>query len=324
MLNHSPSSFFETGHHNETGAHSFVHAGWLISCGIYLSLYPSFVELWTYIIASALKVGPEDLNAGSHVYTVEILLTEAPTHLYSSFIIYHSKITWLVIKKTIFLPFPIHSFIFHPNYTPPSWSSFPWPLASPLSSTSEKGKVPNTWYPPTLASQVTVGLGTSLRPEKTVQLGERDPQTGNRVRVSHHSSCWKTHVKRKLHICYLCVKDLDTAAHVWSSVSDLVSMTLQGFRFFDSVSIPVESLSLPLVSSFLPLILSRPPELHLTLGYESLHLFWLAAVLSFSESVLLGSCLWIHDDRYKHSLRLQSSWRRKAGQQYFPNDSLRR
>lgn len=231
--------------------------------------------------------------------------------------------TWLVIKKTIFLPFPIHSFIFHPNYTPPSWSSFPWPLASPLSSTSEKGKVPNTWYPPTLASQVTVGLNTSLRPEKTVQLGERDPQTGNRVRVSHHSSCWKTHVKTKLHICYLCVKDLDTAAHVWSSVSDLVSMTLQGFRFFDSVSIPVESLSLPLVSSFLPLILSRPPELHLTLGYESLHLFWLAAVLSFSESVLLGSCLWIHDDRYKHSLRLQSSWRRKAGQQYFPNDSLR-
>jgi hypothetical protein len=33
------------------------------------------------------------------------------------------------------------------------------------------------------------------------------------------------------------------------------------------------------------------------------------------RTVMLGSCLWIQADRYKHSLGLKDSWRRKAGQQ---------
>ena len=31
---------------------------------------------------------------------------------------------------------------------------------------------------------------------------------GNRIRDNPHSSCWRTHMKTKLHICYKCVGGL--------------------------------------------------------------------------------------------------------------------
>lgn len=40
-------------------------------------------------------------------------------------------------------------------------------------------------------------------------------------------------------------------------------------------------------------------------------------------TVMLGSSLWIQDDRFKHSLRLQGSWRKKAGRQCVPINPLR-
>lgn len=107
LLHYSLSSFFETGYLNESGAHSFGQAGQLISCGIHLSLYPSYREAWTCVTASAFDVGPKDLNPGLHICTVDILLTEASTHLYSPSIIYHSNMTWRITNKTtIFCLFP--------------------------------------------------------------------------------------------------------------------------------------------------------------------------------------------------------------------------
>jgi hypothetical protein len=67
-----------------------------------------------------------------------------------------------------------------PSHTPPH----------PLPLLSEKEEAP--WYHPTLTHQVTEGLGTSSPTEaRKGQLGEQDPQAGNKVRDSPCSSCWE-------------------------------------------------------------------------------------------------------------------------------------
>ena len=42
-----------------------------------------------------------------------------------------------------------------------------------------------------------------MRPDKVAQLGEQDPQAGNRVRGSPWSRGWGTPMKTKLYICYI-------------------------------------------------------------------------------------------------------------------------
>jgi len=43
-----------------------------------------------------------------------------------------------------------------------------------------------------------------LRPDKAGQLGEYISHIDNSFRDSSCSSCWGTHMKTKLHICYIC------------------------------------------------------------------------------------------------------------------------
>jgi hypothetical protein len=43
----------------------------------------------------------------------------------------------------------------------------------------------------------------SLKPIRTARLGELDLKRGNRIRLSVCFSCWQTHMKTMLHICYI-------------------------------------------------------------------------------------------------------------------------
>ena len=75
-----------------------------------------------------------------------------------------------------------------------------------LPFSSERMEVPTPRYPPTLAHQVSAGLGKSfpIKVRKTAQLGECIPQTGNSFRDSPCYSCWRTHLKTRLHVSYIC------------------------------------------------------------------------------------------------------------------------
>ena len=44
-----------------------------------------------------------------------------------------------------------------------------------------------------------------LMSDKAALLGDRDLQTGNRIRDTTHSSFWATYMKTKMHICYIFV-----------------------------------------------------------------------------------------------------------------------
>ena len=74
--------------------------------------------------------------------------------------------------------------LYSPIPAPSHLSHSPSPHC-PLSLSSEKRETP-AGYQPTLAHQVTAGLGTSspLRTDKVGNLGKQDPQTDNRARDS--------------------------------------------------------------------------------------------------------------------------------------------
>jgi hypothetical protein len=107
-------------------------------------------------------------------------------------------------------------------------------------------------------------------------------------------------------------------AHVCSLVGGSVSESPQGSSFVDSVGRYLESLP-SLGPSILPTTLPQDPwgpfNFWLWVSATASIGFW---VEPFRVQSMLHSCLWIQDDRYKHSLRLQSSWRRKQGLQYVP------
>ena len=112
-------------------------------------------------------------------------------------------------------------------------------------------------------------------------------------------------------------------AHVCSLVGGSVSESPQGSSFVDSVGRYLESLP-SLGPSILPTTLPQDPwgpfNFWLWVSATASIGFW---VEPFRVQSMLGSCLWIQADRYKHSLRLQGSWRKKADLQYVPTDPLR-
>jgi hypothetical protein len=97
-----------------------------------------------------------------------------------------------------------------------SSSQFPYlTVPYPSSSLSPRREYRIPGYPPpnththththTLAYQSSVGLGaSSLRSEKTAELVEWVPQTGNSFRNSSITTAWDPH-EDQLHICYICV-----------------------------------------------------------------------------------------------------------------------
>jgi hypothetical protein len=107
-----------------------------------------------------------------------------------------------------------------------------------------------------------------------------------------------------------------------SLVGGLVSVSPQGSRLVDSIVFQWSPYSF-LVPQFFPQLCHEISQ--------ALSNAWLLVSASVSgqllggasqRTVMLGceSSLWIQADRYKHSLRLQGSWRRKAGLQGVPID----
>ena len=78
-----------------------------------------------------------------------------------------------------------------------------------------------------------------LRPDKAVKLEEYITQTGNSFWDGPHFICsFGTHMKAKLHVCYLC------AGRPWSSLCMLFGCQFglwkpQGSRLVDSAALPV-------------------------------------------------------------------------------------
>ena len=126
--------------------------------------------------------------------------------------------------------------------------------------------------------------------DKAAQLGERNPKTGNRVRDSPYPCSSRSHMKTKLHICYLCVGGLLSGSCACSLVAGSVSVDPYGPRLVDFVGFFCGVLDLS-GSSILPLPSSmRFPELWLMFSSGSLLLFPSAAEVS-QMTVMPGSCL---------------------------------
>ena len=131
------------------------------------------------------------------------------------------------------------------------------PLHSPSTTPITFSERVTPWVcPPTwdIKSLQTQAHPLPLNLPKAAQLRERDLQAGSSFRESSHSSCWGTHVKTKLHICYICVRGRLCSAYVSSLVCGSVSEDVQGFMLVDYVGLPVEFLS-PSGPSNLPLTL---------------------------------------------------------------------
>lgn len=124
-----------------------------------------------------------------------------------------------------------HSHQHHNPHTPLRHIDTPIPRTLPphLQTLILQDTTP-TSNPPTTAYHVAAGLGTfSLieAKQRGVHLGHRNHrQAENILRDSPCSSCWESHMKIKLFICYRCAKSLCTThAHSW--VSNSVSETLK-------------------------------------------------------------------------------------------------
>jgi hypothetical protein len=93
-------------------------------------------------------------------------------------------------------------------------------ISSPLQSLSAHPYSPFTLrvlgppsYPPSLAHQISAGLGISFPSEdrQGSPIGKWIVQSGCSFTESPLSSCWGTHMETKLHICYICFGSLDPA-----------------------------------------------------------------------------------------------------------------
>lgn len=123
------------------------------------------------------------------------------------------------------------------------------PSCCPFSLTRGFSLVPT--QPGTSSHCRTWHIISHLMLEKVAQLGEHDGQIGKRVRDS--ACCWVTHMKTKLHICYIC-----TGPAYAFYVIGSVSRSPQWSTLFDSVSLLVKFLSHPVSYSF-PQVFHKTP-----------------------------------------------------------------
>jgi hypothetical protein len=126
----------------------------------------------------------------------------------------------------------------------------PQPTPHPFSSNNRGGPSWVLTHSVTSSHCRTRHIYSHWEKRQPAQLGEQDPQAGNRFRGSQSSNCWGTYMKTKVHICYICALDL-CPAHVYSLVGGSVSGCHQESRLVDSVDLLVQSL-FPLNSSTLP------------------------------------------------------------------------
>jgi hypothetical protein len=72
-------------------------------------------------------------------------------------------------------------------------------------------------------------------------LWEQIPKIVKSFRDSLYSSCWETHMKSEMHICYVCARNLSSVC-VCSLVGGSDSESTQGYRLIESVILPGEFL----------------------------------------------------------------------------------
>ena len=124
-----------------------------------------------------------------------------------------------------------------------------------------------------------------LRPDKAAQLGDWDPQAGNRFKDSTPALLQLLgylHEDQAAHLLHMCGGPRSNLGYSLVGGSD--SGSPQGSRLIDSVGLLVESLSFFWSLNPSPNSSIRLPELHLMLGCGSLHLFPLAAGWSLLEN----------------------------------------
>lgn len=101
---------------------------------------------------------------------------------------------------------------------------------------------------------------------KAIQLGERDPKAGNRVRDSPSSCCWRSCMRTKIYICCMCVWG-QGPFHACSLAGGSVSVALQPHIFKEF---------------FCPVIICKGKDLVLILFYEYHVYFSEGIILTFS------------------------------------------
>jgi hypothetical protein len=150
----------------------------------------------------------------------------------------------------LFLKF-VYLLNLHPNISYPSLqvpTHAEPPLVNPSSSLT-RGSPPlgttHTHPPPTfpwhIKSLQAQEPSLPLKQEKASPLGEWDPQTGKRFRVSPCSSCWRTQIETKLQICYIGAEaSVQHMLALWLVVQPLG--TLKGPDYLTLFCLPVESL----------------------------------------------------------------------------------
>ena len=111
-----------------------------------------------------------------------------------------------------FLLFSVHLFVYLFIHFTSAWKpllssqlSLSHPLPLPLHFFSEKAEIPHphsgTEPPSHIKSLQDWVSPLPLRPDKTAQLGEQNPQSDNRFRDSSHSSCWGAQAAHLVHTC---------------------------------------------------------------------------------------------------------------------------
>jgi hypothetical protein len=162
------------------------------------------------------------------------------------------------VHSFIFFPL-VYSFTLHPNICPPP-SSTPLQLPTPSPSPLGTGRF-LSGYHPTLAHQVSAGLGTSSPTEARQGspargMGSTDRQADNRFRDSHTLVVGGP-ASRPISLFATYVGGgVPGLAHASSLVGGSVSGSTQRSRLIDSFGLPVEPLS-SLGLSILPLILPQ-------------------------------------------------------------------
>jgi hypothetical protein len=180
----------------------------------------------------------------------------------------------------------IHSFI-HSLIDLIPWLQLPFPSSLPLTQPLPHFPSPSPLRKATLRIPILHGPSNHYRARLLFSYlnspfrGTGFTHTGNRISDSLHFSCQGSHMKTKLHECYIGAgsrSSLSMLLGLWFSLWEPLRALFSWFCW-SSCGVPIffKSLS-PSPNSF-----TRLPELQLMFGCGSLHLFCSAAVWSLSE-----------------------------------------